>query len=242
MPRDILDAVLPHAETLESLYLHMEEDCDKQWQWSDHPERLYMGIGLRQMYALKTLTICMQTLTGMLAYLPEDSDPNAESMPLKIEGAARIVDCLPETLESLKIRECGMVILDQVVELIKAIEEGRFKNLAYIGLLFNDWEMKQKIDHPEVKKQLVFSAANVRLEFSFQIESEYLFDLGQTTPAVFSASDGVREQYADLDQQRNIMSRIYAPHARRCYREVRGWTRSREDWRLWDDDFDLIDE
>lgn len=53
-----------------------------------------MGIELRQLTSLRSLKVGMQTLTGMLdGGDPEESDWG--DIPLKIDGASRIVECLP---------------------------------------------------------------------------------------------------------------------------------------------------
>lgn len=87
MPRDLLEALLPHACSLESSYVNFN-DYAYQSSWSGKTERLYMGYELRE----------MQALTGMSDTRPEDSD-----LPFEIEGAPTLVDCLPENLEKLEI-------------------------------------------------------------------------------------------------------------------------------------------
>ncbi|CAG9971391.1 unnamed protein product [Clonostachys byssicola] len=220
MPRDVMDAILPHASTFESLYLNMEETWDKEWKWVGCPERLYMGMGLRQMCMLKRLEIGMQALTGMLVCDPDTPNPPAPNMPVRVKGAPKIADCLPESLECLKIYECGMPILDQAAELIRVIEQGHgFMRLTYIGLLFNGWKMDPDKDFPQVRK-LTCNASHVRLDISFREELLYLCELGETV------------RLPDDDQRnRNITSRIYAPHIRKRYREVRG----QPDFWLWCD-------
>lgn len=223
MPRDIMDAILPHASTFESLWLNMEESWDKEWKWIGCPERLYMGMGLRQMCMLKKLEIGMQALTGMLGWDPETRNPAAPKMPLRMKGAPKIADCLPESLECLKIHDCGMPILDQAAELIRVIEQGHsFRRLTYIGLLFNGWKMDRDIDFPQARK-LTCSASHVCLDIGFREELHYLCDLGET----------IEGQEGDL----NITSRIYAPHVRKAYRETRG----QPDLMLWSDP-DLYEE
>lgn len=57
------------------------------------------------MHALKSLTIGMQELTGMLASKPWNHDQieAIRQVPLKVEGAPRIIDWLPNNLEYLMI-------------------------------------------------------------------------------------------------------------------------------------------
>jgi hypothetical protein len=202
----------------------MEETWDKEWKWIGCPERLYMGMGLRQMCTLKRLEIGMQALTGMLGWDPDTRNPVAPKMPLRVKGAPKIANCLPESLECLKIHECGMPILDQAAELIRVVEQGHgFKRLTYIGLLFNGWKMDPDIDFPKARK-LTCNASHVRLDIAFREELIYLCDLGETV------------RISDTDQ-RNLTSRIYAPHIRKMYLETRG----QPDLVLLDDP-DLYDE
>ncbi|VUC28648.1 unnamed protein product [Clonostachys rosea] len=224
MPRDIMDVILPHASTFESLYLNMEETWDKEWKWVGCPERLCMGTGLRQMCMLKSLAIGMQALTGMLGWDPDTPSPDTPKMPLRVKGAPKIVDCLPESLECLKIHDCGMPILGQAAELIQVVEQGHgFKRLTYIGLLFNGWKMDPDTEIPEARK-LSCNASDVCLDVAFREELHYLCDFGET----------VNEPEGG---QRNMTSRIYAPHIRKMYRETRGQPNLG-----WRDDPELYDE
>ncbi|CAH0057439.1 unnamed protein product [Clonostachys solani] len=203
MPRDILEAVLPHANTLGDLYMDLEDDWDHGWSWSTCPERLYMGTELNQMHALKRLTLGMQALTGMIAGRPFNHESVALQMPMNVEGAPRIVDCLPENLEYLKIHHCGEGILAQAKELIN-VAPRRFKKLTYFGLLFHDWEMDGEAD-------LSCTSPNLTLDIGYQIPAMVMYDLGQSDP---------RKREGDLI--RNITSRIYSENIRRIYLELRG--------------------
>ncbi|VUC26948.1 unnamed protein product [Clonostachys rosea] len=207
--RDVLDAVLPHASTLEHLYISRLEAWRDGSVLKSTPERLYMGARLREMHALKTLTVGMQALTGMLAYSSPCSD-----MPLMFEGAPRLVDCLPENIESLTIHSCGPQILEQLEELVEALVlGGRFKNLTYIGLLFHAWKvdtkevpahmrkMEESFRHKLGKRTLVMDAG-------LQCEQAYRHDS-------WSAWDNTS------DRPGQMMSRIYAPGFRRLFLQRR---------------------
>ncbi|CAH0024963.1 unnamed protein product [Clonostachys rhizophaga] len=134
LPQDIMRAVLPHAETLTHLYLDFQDDCERE-DWRENPHGLYVGRELAQMTALRYLDIGIQALTGMF-------NPIAikrQDLPLQIEGAPIIVECLPEKLQELRIRECGKAIIGQAAELLSTIEKGqRFQNLQSIVLMFKD--------------------------------------------------------------------------------------------------------
>lgn len=146
-PRKILEALLIHSETLEDVRVNMHEEVDKGWEWQDHPECLYMGIRLSLLRSLKTLTVSCQCLTGILAGPPENHGFNGRPMPLQIEEAPSLIECLPESLESLKILGCGEEIWETATELLRTVEQGvRFTKLTYICFLFNKWLMKSKID------------------------------------------------------------------------------------------------
>ncbi|CAH0003894.1 unnamed protein product [Clonostachys byssicola] len=248
MPRDILDAILPHANTLQHLYLNLEEEFDKQWNWRACPERLYMGPGLRQMHKLKRLTLGMQALTGMLPSQPESrSDDSYDCpMPLEIEGSARIIDCLPEGLEYLKISECGVMILEQVAELLNIVEQGhRFKRLAYVGLLFSGWLM-QEADDLNAFEALRCNATKVRLDMAIQSHNAFYHDLGEGIPEVLKTTrflhEGDAEELADRVGYRNTMSRIYAPHCRQFNLRSRGTSDYQAVWCTWKDDPDTFVE
>ncbi|CAG9988067.1 unnamed protein product [Clonostachys byssicola] len=220
MPRDILDAISPHANTFEHLYLNLEDNLDKKWDWTSQPERLYMGTGLRHMHALKRLTIGMQELTGMLASKPWNSDQieATHQVPLRVEGAPRIVDCLPDNLEYLMIHSCGgKPIIDQIQELVHAIAQGhRLNNLRYLGMIFHDWrsDFDEVTDYleefPDFEKdmQIIEIQKGVRVDIGKQSITGYHHDLLST----FRESS---------DRPSNIMSRIYAPNYRDLYLERR---------------------
>ncbi|VUC24097.1 unnamed protein product [Clonostachys rosea] len=139
MPRDILEAILPHANTLEDLYINLQDDPKKLCGSGLCPERFFMGTELRQMDALKKLTLGMQALTGTLTCRRSEPDESEWSwLPLSFIEAPRIIDCLPENLEYLKIHGCTKDILEQARELISVAGQ-RFKKLRYFGILFYDW-------------------------------------------------------------------------------------------------------
>ncbi|VUC36991.1 unnamed protein product [Clonostachys rosea] len=233
-PHDILEALLPHADTLEELYIHLEDNGDKDWDWFERPSKLYLGSGLHQLHNLKKLTVGMQALTGMLAFqpevldeiqgeihgaiqgaIPEETEEELEDeippMPMEIEGAARIVESLPENLEHLLVRDCGVAIICQVEELLSVIEQGgRFKKLTDIRLIFNAWRMDMEVDGPEIEK-LNSISTNVQLDIILQNDLGYIYDLG------FSITED--DEYAT---ERNIMSRINSGLVRDRYLESRG--------------------
>ncbi|CAG9945514.1 unnamed protein product [Clonostachys rosea f. rosea IK726] len=209
-PRDIIEALLPHADTLEELYIHLEDNGEKDWDWVESPEKLYLGPRLHQLRYLKKLTVGMQALTGMLAFQPVPHD-DSEQMPLEIEGARRIIECLPERLESLLVRDCGVAIVGQMEELLADIESGgRFKKLTDIRLLFNAWKMDMDADGPEITR-LNRDFANVRLNMVLQNDLGYLYDLG------FPITED-----DEFVTERNVMSRVNSRHVRDEYLESRG--------------------
>ncbi|VUC32281.1 unnamed protein product [Clonostachys rosea] len=202
-PREILEALLLHSETLEDVRVNMHEEWDKGWEWDNHPERFYMGKRLSQLHSLKTLTISSQCLTGILPGPPENNEMYRPPMPIQIEGAPTLIECLPESLESLKVLGCGEAIWETATELLRTVEQGvRFTKLAYICFLFNEWLMKSKMD-------LHCYSPGVRLEIGYQNHDFYNFDLGQP-------SGGTEER-----QIFNTTSRIYAPDIRKFYLGIR---------------------
>ncbi|CAI6101157.1 unnamed protein product [Clonostachys chloroleuca] len=209
MPVDIMNIVWFHRHTLDHLYLNLVEELDHRWDpdESDY-ERLYLGMRLREMRSLKTLVVGMQALTGMLASKPRGH----HNMPLKVEGAPRMVDCLPDNLEHITIHSCGEAILDQLQELVKSACHGRHKKLNYICVLYDYWrvnnkeicEYHEKIPHfrrePEGRSVITVAATQIR-------EANMHDSFG-----TFNFSDkGLI----------NLMSKIYAPHLRRQHLERR---------------------
>ncbi|VUC33280.1 unnamed protein product [Clonostachys rosea] len=210
MPRDILDAILPHADTLEDLYLNLEDFHDKQ---VDNPERLYMGINLRQMHSLKRLTVGMQELLGKDASALFEYSEAAGQRPPK--GPA-LLHCLPENLEYLMIHSCvGGPIVDQVQSIFQAImHSGRFSKLDDFGILFKGWRedipevLKYMDNHHGFDNDLKILDDFLYFELEFQTYQAYRHDLDS------KFKDGT-------GRPSNLMSRIYAPDLRRLYRERR---------------------
>ncbi|CAH0054606.1 unnamed protein product [Clonostachys solani] len=200
MPRDIMDAILPHANTFENLHINLEDDEDKAWAGPD--DRIYMGTDLRRMVALKRLVAGMQSLTGFLDGQPDEVW--GDSPPLEVKGAPRLVECIPDSLEHLEIHGCGKAILDQAGELLGVIESGsRFKNLRRVRFLFNG----EKIDPAEV--QLSCNSPSVTLDVVFQSRHNRIYDVGQS----------LHTEERDVS---NICSRIFAEDLREQWLQIRG--------------------
>ncbi|VUC22698.1 unnamed protein product [Clonostachys rosea] len=199
--RDIMDAVLPHADTLEYLYLNFDDDCQKIG-WDNDPHRLYMGIKLAQMTTLRSLLIGMQSLTGIF-----DPVPGSElDMPLSIEGAPRIVESLPESLIELHLRDCGKGILSQAAELLDVMEKGeRLKNLLAVMILFKD----ENINIEDVRLSL--NAPGRRFSVCFQHRVYRWLDSGSS-----------RKTFEGIRAIPSLCSRIYADDLRNDWMDFRG--------------------
>ncbi|VUC36164.1 unnamed protein product [Clonostachys rosea] len=198
--RDIMEAILPHAATLENLHLNLDDD----WYQKGPPQRLYMGTELRRMVALKKLRIGMRALTGMLDAHPHGT--HGAEVLYEIDGAPRLTECLPENLEHLVIHGCGRNILDQAHELLRVIQnEGRFSHLECIHFLFNH----ENIDPSEV--QLRPGIPKPRLLVVFQDDRSRVFDSGPPHPM----EDEGRSA-------RTIVSRIYSADYRELWLGRRG--------------------
>lgn len=133
---DVMKAVKVHACTLEKLRLEFGDDYGKPDHKDLPPDCIYLGLNLRKMTALKTLSVSMQALTGFLDLLPVDH-PNPIAYPSTREGAPRLVQCLPPNLEELTITNCGSAILEQVQEFLDAVASGSFPHLRLVALAFN---------------------------------------------------------------------------------------------------------
>ena len=140
-PRDLMSAVLIHAETLESLHANFEHGWQKA-AWAEEEERkeeLCMGLSLQKLLALKSLTMGMPALTGMTLDQIDFASSAGDSSPLKMEPAPTLLQCLPENLEDLQIHSCGPQILVQAQEFLDAVAAGkRFQKLKQIRLLFEE--------------------------------------------------------------------------------------------------------
>uniref|UniRef100_A0A8H7K7H5 F-box domain-containing protein n=1 Tax=Bionectria ochroleuca TaxID=29856 RepID=A0A8H7K7H5_BIOOC len=127
------------------------------------------------------------------------TDILSSQMPLRVEEAPSLIECLPESLEYLKIVACGEEIQEKAAELLRTVEKRQgFTKLAYIGFFFNRWLMKSEID-------LRCGLPSVQLDIRYQDREEYSDDLAR--PACESGLGGVRNQ----------ISRIYGADARQNY-------------------------
>ncbi|CAG9945679.1 unnamed protein product [Clonostachys rosea f. rosea IK726] len=197
-PQQLAEALLLHADTLEDLFVNFNDLRDKRWEWEGHTDILYMGTRFSQLHSLKRLTISMQSITGILAGRP-DTNNSSSQMPLRVEEAPSLIECLPESLEYLKIVACGEEIQEKAAELLRTVEKRQgFTKLAYIGFFFNRWLMKSEID-------LRCGLPSVQLDIRYQDREEYSDDLAR--PACESGLGGVRNQ----------ISRIYGADARQKY-------------------------
>ncbi|VUC36676.1 unnamed protein product [Clonostachys rosea] len=204
MPLDLMIALRPHAETLEHLHVNFDDDRDKRG-WGIAKERLCMGFKLRTLTGLKTLTIGYQPLTGMLDRRPYPAygEDNTEEVPLEVEGAPRLIECLPENLERLEILSCGRKIIEQVAELLQVISLGAsFKRLKCVRLLFNN----ENVDLNALSS--IGSSPLVKIETIFQTAKNRAFDMspgcvrrGQSVNAICSRLQaphlGLRQEWLD---------------------------------------------
>jgi hypothetical protein len=214
LPRDMMRAVLPHAERLTHLYLDFQDDCERE-DWRENPHGLYLGRELAQMTALRYLNIGMQALTGMF-------DPIAikrQDLPLQIEGAPRVVDSLPEGLHELRIRECGKAIVGQAAELLDTIEKRqRFQNLQCIVLMFKE----ENIEIEDVEQsfpELAAESARYSLAMSFQNRAMHWLDSGRgktfegirAIPSLCSRifADDLQKDWIDFRGLSTVHTRMY---------------------------------
>ncbi|KPM35106.1 hypothetical protein AK830_g11460 [Neonectria ditissima] len=201
MPADLLDALLPHANTLEYLHVNFDDDAAKTG-WGSAPDRVFMGVGLRQMTALRHLVVGMQALTGLLDHLPED--PWDEVMSLEVEDAPRLVQCLPRGLEHLEIHGCGNAIQPQAQELLALIEQGEeFPNLRRVRFLF----VGENIEQSDV--YLSCTLPRVRLEIVYQEKPNRRYDL-------------IERSWGECGLIESICTRIYSFGSRERWLKYRG--------------------
>lgn len=132
--RDIMEALLPHNNSLEYLHLDlMEEARTRTCLWGPR-ERLYMDVELRQMHRLKSLALGSQNICGLLGNgIVYHYTRDASIQP------PRVVECIPEYLEYLEIHSCGRNIISQLEEFLDTlIHPDRFSNLSSVKFRFNE--------------------------------------------------------------------------------------------------------
>ncbi|CAG9981364.1 unnamed protein product [Clonostachys byssicola] len=177
MPRDIIEAIESHAAGLEHLTLDLNDDTYRR-SWLERPDRIFMGDKLQQMANLRTLVIGMLPLTGIIDSEPNLGQPGAPAeagqASRKVEGARRLVECLPESLEQLKVLCCGMGILDEAQELLDLVSlRQRCKHLSHVRFIFNDETTNSRL------VDLTSKSPFLRVETAFQTKSHRDFDLAQ---------------------------------------------------------------
>lgn len=170
MSQDLVDAMLPHAETLEYLHINLQDD----WPYPFiRDTQKPMGVGLERMIALKWLAAGMQALTG--THNPYSAEMERRqhdgAAPLSVDNAPKMIDCLPPNLEYLQINYCGRSILPQMQELLDARAAGRFSRLRTIHLLFQ----QELISLNDIN--LRFDPAIVQVEMFLQSEENRDYDL-----------------------------------------------------------------
>lgn len=135
-PGEVLEGLLPHAESLQYVYLDFNDDWDQGWK--DEWKTIPLGTDLAKFMKLRMLTTGMQSLTGFLDCLPETAEPTDEKrVPLVIEGSPTMIQCLPHNLEYLQVHSCGPAMLEQAQGFLDAVNKGeRFKRLKTIRFVF----------------------------------------------------------------------------------------------------------
>ncbi|KAK7212668.1 hypothetical protein V2G26_019846 [Clonostachys chloroleuca] len=156
--RQVLNAILPHRDTLTHLRLILHDEQGKSMR--SHPAWLvHMGTRLRNMAALQTLEIEMESLTA------HHKTPVPDDCP-------RLVDCLPRSLVNLHIENCNALSVEPAAELLREVERGdTFTQLRQIRLLFD-------LDSVTVKDiDLVLISPDTTLSVMFQSRNGQFFDL-----------------------------------------------------------------
>ncbi|CCT67856.1 uncharacterized protein FFB20_07584 [Fusarium fujikuroi] len=140
--RDIMEALLPHDNSLEYLHLDLMEETRTNSCLRGPRERLYMGVELRQMHKLKSLAVGSQNICGLLANgIVYHYTRDASIQP------PRVVECIPEYLKHLEIYSCGRNIISQLEEFLDTlIYPDRFPELSSVKFSFNEeWVEKEGI-------------------------------------------------------------------------------------------------
>ncbi|VUC31895.1 unnamed protein product [Clonostachys rosea] len=186
--RQVLRLILPHRHTLTYLRLVLHDSRARSMRLDDS-WLVHMGPQLRELTALQTLEVEMESL------IANDKFPPHEVFP-------RLVDCIPTNLVNLQIQNCNALSLEPAAELLGVVESGdTFTQLRQIRLLFDaDSGVAQDVD-------LVLNSPTTTLSVVFQSHDCFVFDLGPTgttanrnMPAVFSRvyAEDVRENWLAL--------------------------------------------
>lgn len=221
-PRDLMAAILIHAETLESLHANFEHGWQKAG-WAEEEElkeELCMGAGLRCMMALKSLTVGMPALTGMTLDQIDYTSSTGDSSPLEMEPAPTLLQCLPGNLEDLQIHSCGPQILLQAQELLDAVSAGeRFRKLKRIRFLFEEEQICHSVmaltcSKPDVLVEVVTQSLDNR-EFDHvpyaMRSSESLTDMFMCSPMSTRGDRELWLKYRSSDQgsANPVTGRVY---------------------------------
>jgi hypothetical protein len=151
-PRDVIAALLPHVASLEDLRV---TSSYLLYRWSKYalsaePVWTYMGIQLRQMYKLKSLTLVIEALTGI--HNLEESYPRDV---FKTPAAPPIAECIPEELRYLEIRGCGREDLDRLTDFVGTVLSGdRLSQLRSVKFFFGS----SRVEKEELEKLCVNTA------------------------------------------------------------------------------------
>ncbi|CAH0045021.1 unnamed protein product [Clonostachys solani] len=160
--RQVLRSLLPHRDTLTHLRLIMHDQRAKSMR-TDLQWVVHMGTQLREMTALQTLEVEMESLTA------NHKSPVPADCP-------KLVDCLPRSLVKLQIQNCNALTVEPALELLGAVERGdTFTQLRQIRLVFD-------LDSVIAKDLgLVLNSPDTTLAVLFQSRETNIFALG---PAV----------------------------------------------------------
>ncbi|PHH66919.1 hypothetical protein CDD81_5271 [Ophiocordyceps australis] len=144
MPCHLMQAILQHKETLESLVIDFDDYAQREiwWEAFREPDEFYLGYHFNKMQALKKLVVAMQLVTGVtLAYnhtqVPGDGMYNI--VPFAVaDGAPSLLSCLPKELEELTVFSCEAIGVPMFKELIEAVKSGQYLvKLRKIMILYN---------------------------------------------------------------------------------------------------------
>ncbi|KAF4450523.1 hypothetical protein F53441_6378 [Fusarium austroafricanum] len=141
-PRDIISALLLHADTLEDL--HVTSSCGLDY-WhklasSQDPGWTYMGSQLSQMHKLKHLALAVEALTG-IHNRAADYPPDVFRKP----APPPLAECIPEQLEYLEIEHPKMEDMAYLVEFVETLRSGnRFSQLRLVRFRFGSSRVEKE--------------------------------------------------------------------------------------------------
>ncbi|CAH0046341.1 unnamed protein product [Clonostachys solani] len=147
-PRELIQAFLPHADTLE--YLCTTFDCHRHLRMDEIVlGKSFFGRQLADMTALTTIVADMESITGVCFrnlsnWARVVQHPNEM---LELDEIPSVAECLPASLQYLELRNCTLVVRELMQDFLQQIGPGRqCESLRHLRLILDFYDMGRE-DH-----------------------------------------------------------------------------------------------